>query len=356
MKPHGLAKPSESETLFDYLVPPKTLRETIKGQIDNISVTLSSPLRDSFDYHFSCLGKLLRADLAFHSAQARGLSLSSSNRWALCIELIHNASLIHDDICDSDLTRRGQPTVREKFGEETAIVLGDTVLAQSFSVLAADPQLVRLIPILADTVAQLSAGQALEFSPDFKFDWASYERLVGLKTAPLMKLPVQGLLHTEGAFSVKVEGIEKYLELAALAYQIKNDIDDVEEGIKGSFVGRDFSDGRPNAVTVMYLCSQDRSDRTVVETADLIPRQLHGCGTVTADRRQAQWQELLNSSAVRDTIDKLAVVVLEAEEVASRLSSEDKALIAPINKCLKPCSAKSILDQPVIRPAFNVNR
>ena len=335
MKPQGLARPISHGQILDQLVAPKLLGEVMAEGIYDISVTLSSPIRDAFDYHFASLGKLVRADLAFQAARAKGLSLNAAYAWALGIELIHNASLIHDDICDSDTTRRGQLTVHEKYGSETAICLGDTVLAQSFSVLAREPQLTRFIPVIASAVSQLSAGQAIEFSDDFEFGWENYEKLVEMKTAPLFKLPVLGLECGSDKSISSTQLLDRYFSLAALAYQMKNDIEDVEDGIKGSFVGHDFKDGRPNAVSVSFYESESIR-RTSHLTEVSHSANQHALQGVSSTRDlNVQWHELLESDALTLTKNRVTKIVKEAQTLAGKLSIKERSLIAPIESCFQ---------------------
>ena len=345
MKPQGLVRPIPRDYLLDCIESPKVLREAMTEGIYDISVTLKSPIRDAFDYHFASLGKLVRANLAFQAARANGLSLGAAYAWALSIELIHNASLIHDDICDSDTTRRGQLTVREKYGSETAICLGDTVLAQSFSVLAQEPQLTRFIPAIAAAVSQLSAGQAIEFSNDFEFDWANYEELIEMKTAPLFKLPVLGLDCDSEKYASSNQLLERYFSLAALAYQIKNDIEDVEDGIKGSSIGHDFKDGRPNAVSVAFCESKSITRASHLNEVSHSADQHAVHGASSAPDLKEQWHALLESDALIRTKNRVTKIVEEAQTLAGKLPIEERSLIAPIESCFQTRSKSFHVNQ-----------
>ena len=75
---------------------------------------------------------MLRAKMAMHGADALQVNQTAAIRWAAAVEVLHNASLMHDDICDGDKQRRGNQAVWAKFGRNVALTLGDWLIALSF--------------------------------------------------------------------------------------------------------------------------------------------------------------------------------------------------------------------------------
>ena len=112
--------------------------DSVSQEIMRCRSHLEEPLRSAFDHHFKKSGKLLRANLALRAAQASDLGPQSCIRWAASVELLHNASLVHDDVCDDDSDRRGITSVSEMYGREIAICLGDAMIALSSLLLAQD--------------------------------------------------------------------------------------------------------------------------------------------------------------------------------------------------------------------------
>lgn len=334
MKPQSFAvKTSKFNNLIE-LVPPSLTPSVIEKRLGQIAKNLKPPIREAFEYHFANPGKMIRANMAYQAARLRGHGISGAEAWAVCIELLHNASLVHDDVCDSDSCRRDQPTVNKKFGIETAICLGDVIMALSFDEVSRDVNLVQTIPNLARTVADLSAGQALEFSPDFDFTWSEYERLVALKTAPLFKLPILGLELDRSRLGHSSRLLDHYFGLAALAYQIENDIRDISEGLKESSIASDCFDGRPNAVAVLFLESlSDEERRAFLSEA----RGLRAAGQhddSLSVMSESWWRRLIESDALMASKAVAAKTLQQAESVADNIALYEKPLILPMAKFL----------------------
>ena len=87
------------------------------------------PLSFAAAHHFENPGKMLRARMVMRGAHLLSVDNAAAVRWAAAVELLHNASLVHDDICDGDKLRRGQQAVWAKFGRHVALTLGDWLIA-----------------------------------------------------------------------------------------------------------------------------------------------------------------------------------------------------------------------------------
>jgi len=99
-----------------------------------------SRLADAAEYHFKNPGKSFRAQLALSSGFALGLNTLDNLHWAAACELLHNASLIHDDISDASIQRRGQESIHQHFGSDMALCLGDWMVAKAFELGARNTQ------------------------------------------------------------------------------------------------------------------------------------------------------------------------------------------------------------------------
>lgn len=83
----------------------------------------NTPLSEAAHHHFDVSGKMLRAKMALSAAKVLKIDQAAALHWAVAVEILHNASLIHDDICDGDQFRRGRPSVWFKYGRNVALTL-----------------------------------------------------------------------------------------------------------------------------------------------------------------------------------------------------------------------------------------
>ena len=225
--------------------------DSVSQEIMHCRSHLEEPLRSAFDHHFKKSGKLLRANLALRAAQASDLKSQSCIRWAASVELLHNASLVHDDVCDDDSDRRGITSVSEMYGREIAICLGDAMIALSSLLLAQDYALQHTLTAHNLAILKLSAGQAAEFSTLSYPTWAAYEKLVEGKTTPLISLPLLGL-NPIGQNSSESRLITQYFSDTSIAFQIMNDIQNIDQGKQLTSPASDLRELRPNAVIAKF--------------------------------------------------------------------------------------------------------
>jgi|TARA_B110000208_G_scaffold58806_1_gene76878 geranylgeranyl pyrophosphate synthase len=205
-------------------------------------------------YHFEKPGKMLRAKMALHAASILKVNDAAALHWAAAIEILHNASLIHDDICDNDLLRRDRPSIWSKYGPNVALTLGDWLVALAFELAAEAGQRAQtplLVKILAQHMATTTAGEASEFSLDKALEWDRYIEIASDKTAPLLTAPLEGV----AAMALRVDAsssIGTYFRSLGAAYQIANDIMNFRALDGAVDQGSDLSRRAPNAVVVIY--------------------------------------------------------------------------------------------------------
>lgn len=170
-------------------------------------------------------GKALRPALTLLAAQAAGADPYTALPGAVAVELVHNFSLVHDDVMDGDAERRHRPTVWKLFGVPAAILAGDAMLALAVDVLeqAADPAATRC---LTDAVQQLIIGQSSDVEFEQRDDVALDECLAMAagKTGALMRCATEigGLL--AGAGAEQVDGLARFGEHLGLAFQLVDDL------------------------------------------------------------------------------------------------------------------------------------
>ncbi len=227
-------------------------------------------------------GKRIRPILMLAAYEACGGPLRGDRREAAlhvasALEMIHTYSLIHDDLpaMDNDDLRRGSPTNHKMFGEATAILAGDSLLTEAFEVIAASrgvpsPILIQIIHDIARASGGrgMAGGQALDLdSEGRKITAAELEKLHRHKTGCLIEVSVNSGAKLAEAASEKFQAIRTYGEAVGLAFQIADDILDVEGGTAelGKTAG---SDAKKEKATYPSLLGLEKSKQLARECAD----------------------------------------------------------------------------------------
>jgi len=180
--------------------------------------------------HLASGGHRVRARLGFEAAIRMGLSTNDSIAIGAAAELLHNASLIHDDLQDRSLIRRGRPTVFAAFGADVAVLSGDLLLASAFSAIArfSQPSMVpEMIRLVRRRTAQVIRGQCGDLSARTRpvTDITHYEEIVAGKSGALLSLPLELALLGAGyreTLSLAQEAAESF----GIGYQIVDDLED----------------------------------------------------------------------------------------------------------------------------------
>lgn len=225
-----------------------------------------SPLRRMFAYHLQTGGKRLRAILPLLIGEALGAPVTRIVPFAAACEMLHNASLVHDDIQDGDSMRRGNPTVWKKFGIAQAINLGDAMIAftmTSLDRLEVDPPLREQVKtrVLREMLRVID-GQAMEFDLKTTRDITieDYMAMAERKTSSLFSLPVGG-----GALLSGVdEAVERALVASAhqigILFQIVDDLIDLF-GDKGRGAsGGDIREGKRSVLVAHFMQSASSAE------------------------------------------------------------------------------------------------
>jgi octaprenyl-diphosphate synthase len=200
-------------------------------------------------YHFQNPGKSFRAQLALTSGIALGLNEQDNLYWAAACELLHNASLIHDDISDASTHRRGQESIHQQFGSDMALCLGDWMVAKAFELSARNRNFGgRLTALLAQAMQETCSGQIADISQRQCAELEDWQRIAKGKTAPLLIAPIAGAALAAGLDS-DLDSLERLVGLCGLAYQGRNDIDDI---IPSSHRSSDLDGRKPNLVISLF--------------------------------------------------------------------------------------------------------
>jgi octaprenyl-diphosphate synthase len=216
---------------------------------------IDSSLARAAGYHFKNPGKSFRALLALSSGTALGLNEHDNLHWAAACELLHNASLVHDDISDASTHRRGQESIHEHFGSDMALCLGDWMVAKAFELAARNSSHGgALVALLAQAMQETCSGQISDITQRQCAELDDWQRIAKGKTAPLLIAPIKGAALAAGLdknlHSLKPLGsLERLVGLCALAYQGRNDIDDI---IPSCHRSSDLDGRKPNLVISLF--------------------------------------------------------------------------------------------------------
>jgi len=198
-------------------------------------------------------GKRIRPSILFLAARASGGRPEASETAGLAIELVHTATLLHDDIIDGHETRRGRPTVYAKWGSEAATIMGDFLYSKAFSCLG-DAGLSGIMEVLSRVTNLMSIGEMiqLEHRRNIDVNEDGYMELIYRKTASLFSASSEcGAMLGESSNGYR-RHLSSFGRDIGLAFQITDDLFDyiAVDGSIGKPVASDFSEGR---VTLPFI-------------------------------------------------------------------------------------------------------
>ncbi|OGN81351.1 MAG: hypothetical protein A3G84_06335 [Chloroflexi bacterium RIFCSPLOWO2_12_FULL_71_12] len=213
---------------------------------------------------FATPGKLLRPTLVFLSARfgaagAGGMTLDLAES----LELVHTASLVHDDIVDRAALRRNVPTVNAVWDQDVALIVGDYLFAKAYALAAVLPK-PEVIAMVAQTVFALCDGELTEISAPARMpNESEYLERIELKTASLYAACCQGAAILADAEPEHVAALGAYGTNIGLAFQITDDVLDLvgDEGDLGKEVGRDLAEAMPTLPMIYAVADMDGDRR-----------------------------------------------------------------------------------------------
>ncbi|MEE6249940.1 MAG: polyprenyl synthetase family protein [Bdellovibrionota bacterium] len=216
-------------------------------------------LKTKLNYHFQKSGKLLRPQMTFDLLVALGVSDTNAEQWALITELIHNASLIHDDLQDEDEYRRGQKSYWAQFGMVSAINAGDFLIMKSSHAIGdlevADDVKWKLNQILMNCSMELVRGQELELELEHTADidlWDRYLDCISKKTSSLFLMAVQAAAYLSEV-KLDLASLEEVFAQYGKCFQLYDDLIDLigDKGREKS--ANDLREGKWSSLVIRYI-------------------------------------------------------------------------------------------------------
>ena len=231
------------------------LRNSVEDKLILVEEKISSKLTSKVDliykmtdYHLKTGGKRLRALLTLLSSKLCGYKKGGRDiNLAACVELIHAATLMHDDVIDKAEIRRGEKTLNTIWGNQSSILVGDYLLSRCFEMMVEDGNL-EVLRLLSSTSSEIAQGEILQLQHKGEIDMLeeTYLKIISLKTASLFSATtkVGGILSNKD--SKFKEALEFYGKNLGLTFQIADDTLDYNSELKlfGKKIGNDFFEGK----------------------------------------------------------------------------------------------------------------
>ena len=199
-------------------------------------------------YHLNTGGKRIRALLTLGSSKLCGYSKGTRDvNLAACVELIHNATLLHDDVIDKSTMRRGKKTSNSIWGNQSSILVGDYLLSRCFEMMVEDGDL-DILKLLSSTSAKIAQGEVLQLEHKGEVDMLeeTYLKIINSKTAILFSAATKVGAMLSNKTEKEKEALEFYGKNLGLTFQIADDTLDYNANLSlfGKKIGQDFYEGK----------------------------------------------------------------------------------------------------------------
>jgi octaprenyl-diphosphate synthase len=248
-------------TLLDPVaVPLRRVDEVLQEQVSGFDVGVGDHVR----YVLGVAGKRLRPTLALLAGGATGGIDDRHIKLGVIVELIHVATLIHDDVLDEAELRHGLPTSNSRWGNEISVLLGDCLFAHALSLAASYPTtaVCRRVSEATNTVC---AGEILQNQRrfDLNLEIAKYLEIINMKTGALFAVSCELGGELNGASSETVKGLYEFGTELGIAYQVYDDCVDIfgQERQAGKSLGTDIKKGKLTLPLLLLLQHVDSERR-----------------------------------------------------------------------------------------------
>ncbi|MDR3361434.1 MAG: polyprenyl synthetase family protein [Desulfovibrio sp.] len=285
----------------------------INGALDEAAASLPEPVRPAARHILNAGGKRLRPLLTVLTARLCGYAAGDVYKLAVTMEMLHAATLLHDDVLDNASHRRGSPAAHTLFDVPTVILAGDALLAGANALVAAFGD-ARLTLCFSEATSRTAAGEILEIAVKGKAEIsaAEYEDIVRGKTAWLIRAACElGALRAD-APSPLVEAAAVYGENLGMAFQFVDDaLDFAPRAVTGKPTGGDVREGKMTFPLRLYRLSLETAERAAFDAA-------FSCGLMT-DNDACSIADRLRESGCDARARDEANRYLEAARAALRL-------------------------------------
>ena len=249
------------------------LKNLLDGKLEAVEKLINTKLNSEVDlikkmsdYHLNSGGKRIRALLTMGSAKLGGYVNGKRDiNLAACVELIHSATLLHDDVIDESEIRRGNKTANAIWGNQSSILVGDYLLSRCFEMMVEDGDL-EVLKLLSSTSSKIAQGEVLQLQHKGEADLLeeNYIKIINLKTAALFAAATRVGACISGQDKKKKDALESYGKNLGLAFQIADDALDYfsKEKIFGKQIGKDFFEGKVTLPIIIVFQKSNMVERS----------------------------------------------------------------------------------------------
>ena len=280
-------------------------KKLISKELEDLELKLSESINSDINlatevsnHLVSSGGKRIRPAICILVAKAFGYKGEDLMRLASSIELLHTATLIHDDVVDQSLVRRGKESIQAKWDNAHGVLVGDFVYSKAFQLMASfdNPEIIRA---LADSTNRISEGEVLQLSlknSDVLLE-EDYFEIIDRKTAELFKVSATTAGILCSCNEDEIQSLGKFSSNLGIAFQIQDDILDYygDENLTGKKLGKDFEEGKYTLPVILALKNTSPENRSKLKS-------------LFRSRKQEDFQdvlEILNSANTYEEIQKV---------------------------------------------------
>jgi octaprenyl-diphosphate synthase len=221
------------------------------------------------DYHIQTGGKRLRALLTLGSSKLCGYTKGGRDiNLAACVELIHSATLMHDDVIDAGDLRRGKKTTNFIWGNQSSILVGDYLLSRCFEMMVEDGNL-EILKLLSSTSSKIAQGEVLQLQHKGEVDMLeeTYLKIISSKTAALFAAATKVGAILSNKENKEKDALEFYGKNLGLTFQIADDTLDYNSELKlfGKKIGKDFFEGKITLPVILLFQKLNSQDKKIIQ-------------------------------------------------------------------------------------------
>ena len=277
-------------------------KKLISKELEDLELKLSESINSDINlatevsnHLVSSGGKRIRPAICILIAKAFGYEGEDLMRLASSIELLHTATLIHDDVVDQSLVRRGKESIQSKWDNAHGVLVGDFVYSKAFQLMASfdNPEIIRA---LADSTNRISEGEVLQLSlkdSDVLLE-EDYFEIIDRKTAELFKVSAitAGILCS--CDEDEIQSLGKFSSNLGIAFQIQDDILDYygDENLTGKKLGKDFEEGKYTLPVILALKNTSPENRSKLKS-------------LFKTRKQEDFQDVLDILNLANTYEEI---------------------------------------------------
>ena len=268
----GSVIPLKKEINNSYL----RLKNLVGNKLDSVSQQIKYKLASEINlihemtnYHIKSGGKRIRPLLTLASSKLCGYKDGNRDiNLAACVELIHNATLLHDDVIDNSDLRRGVKTAKSVWGNQSSILVGDYLFSRCFEMMVEDGSQ-EILKLLSSTSARIAQGEVLQLEHKGEVDLLeeTYINIINMKTAALFAAATRVGACLGSKSKKEKDALESYGKNLGLAFQIADDALDYfsSKTIFGKEIGKDFYEGKTTLPLIIIFQRGNSEERSFLK-------------------------------------------------------------------------------------------